>query len=90
MFLQYDGVKMIDDSNATKNLAVLTMVTITGIIPKNKNVLSLAELDIVLIIDTSRSMIGKRIQTMKNLIRHLINSTLMENHRLGKLFALLY
>ena len=53
MFLQYDGVKMIDDSNATKNLAVLTMVTITGIIPKNKNVLSLAELDIVLIIDTS-------------------------------------
>ena len=90
MFLQYDGVKMIDDSNATKNLAVWTMVTITGALPKNKNVLSMAELDIVLIIDTSDSMMGNRLSTMKNLIRHLINSTLMENHRLGKLFVVLY
>lgn len=90
MFLQYDGVKVTDDSNVTKNLAVLIMVTIKGAVPNNKKVLSMAELDVVLIIDTSETMEGNQIQTMKNLIRHLINSTLTENHRLGKLFGVYY
>ena len=75
---------MIDGSNPGANLPVHAMVTIKGLLPNNKDVSKTVDLDIVLIVDKSRSMEGNRMETMKNLILHLINSVLKENHRLGK------
>ena len=84
VILQCDCVKLRYDSNPDANLSVVAMVTIKGLLPRKKDVLKTGDLDIVLILDTSKSMNGSRMQIMKNLTKYLIKSILKQNHRLGK------
>ena len=63
---------MFADSNASAPLSVVAMVTIKGLRPSILNAEQTAEIDFVLVLDKSRSMLGKRMKSMKSLILHFI------------------
>ena len=67
----------------TKASPVISMVVVKSLMTDFANAANEADLDIVLVVDSSVSMNGPPFETMKNLMLSLVKQ-LKKNHRLGK------